>query len=168
MWQWNRLRLSIRIVPTAKIENKIEFRFDVVLDLCQVLKDTYCHVFFDNFFNSPTLIQRLHDNGLYGLGKARSDRVNMLQMRKDKEMKWGDYHCKYYNPIACIKWYENKSVMLLGSHLEEITSILTIQRRLNGSSSKIPVNYPNGIKLYNNKMGGVDLINQLKWAYQLD
>ena len=59
----------------------------MVLDLCQVLKDTYCHVFFDNFFNSPTLIQRLYDNGLYGLGKARSDRINMLQMRKDKEMK---------------------------------------------------------------------------------
>ena len=53
-------------------------------------------------------------------------------------------------------------MMLLGSHLEEITSILTMQRRLNGSSSKIPVNYPNGIKLYNSKMGGVDLINQLK------
>ena len=25
--------------------------------------------------------------------------------------------------IACVKWYDNKSIMLLGSHLEEITSI---------------------------------------------
>ena len=95
----------------------------VILDLCQVLKDTYRHVFFDNFFNSFTLIQKLHDDGLYGPGKARSDRINMPQMKKDKEMKRGDYQCKIYKHIACIKWYDNKSLMLLGSHLEDITSI---------------------------------------------
>ena len=83
-------------------------------------------------------------------------------------MKRGDYQCKFYNNIACIKWYDNKSVMLLGSHLEEVTSISTVQRRLKGSSSKIPVNCPNDIKLYNSKMGGVDLMDQLKSAYQLD
>ena len=57
-----------------------------VLDLWQVLKDIYCHVFFDNFFNSPTLIRTLHDKGLHGLGTARSDRINMPQIKKDKEM----------------------------------------------------------------------------------
>ena len=62
----------------------------VVLDLCQVLKGTYCHEFFDNFFSSPTLIQTLHNNGLHGLGIARSNRINMLQMKKDKEMKRED------------------------------------------------------------------------------
>ena len=97
----------------------------VVLDLCQVLKNTYCHVFFDNFFNLPALIQKCHDNGMYVLGVACSDRINMPQMKKDKEMKRGDYQYKFYNHIACIKWYGNKSVVLLGSHLEEITSIST-------------------------------------------
>ena len=43
-----------------------------------------------------------------------------------------------------------------------------MQRRLKGSASKIPVNFPNGIKLCNSKMGGVDLMDQLKSAYQLD
>ena len=89
-------------------------------------------------------------------------------MRKDKEMKWGDYQCKFYNHTACIKWYDNKSVMLLRSHLKEITSISTMKRRLKGFSSKIPVNFPNVIKLYKRKMGGVDLMEQLKSAYQLD
>ena len=83
-------------------------------------------------------------------------------------MKRGDYQSKFYNHIACIKWYDNKSVMLLGGHLEELTSILIVQRRLKGSSSTIPVNFPNGIKLYNSKMGGVDLMDLLKPAYQLD
>ena len=48
--------------------------------------------------------------------------------------------------------------MLLGSHLEEITSISTMQRRLKGFSFQISVNYLNDIKLYNSKMGGVDLM----------
>ena len=38
---------------------------------------------------------------------------------------------------------------------------------MKGSSSKIPVNCPNGIKLYNSKLNGVDLMDQLKSAYQL-
>ena len=32
-------------------------------------------MFFDNLFNSTTLIQKLHDNRLYVLGPARSDRI---------------------------------------------------------------------------------------------
>ena len=84
-------------------------------------------------------------------------------MKKDKEKKRGDYQCKFYNHISCIKWYDNKSVMLLRSHLEEITSKSNMQRRLKG-----PVNCSNGIKLYNRKIGGVDLMNQLKSAYQFD
>ena len=56
----------------------------------------------------------------------------------------------------------------LRSHLEKITFISTVQRRLKGSSSNIPINCPNGIKFYKNKMGQVDLMDQLKSAYQLD
>ena len=54
---------------------------NMALDLYHVLKDTYCHELFNNFFNSLTLIQKLQDNGLYGLGTSRSDRINMLQMK---------------------------------------------------------------------------------------
>ena len=39
-----------------------------------------------------------------------------------------------------------------------------MQRRLKSSSSDIPVSFPNGLKLYNSKMGGVDLMDQLKSA----
>ena len=58
--------------------------------------------------------------------------------------------------------------MLFGSKLEEITSTSTVQRRLNGSSFKIPVNCPSVINLHNSKLCGVGLMDQLKSAYQLD
>ena len=151
-----------------KESTELNLGSSVVLDLCKTLKDTYCHVFFDNFFNSPLLIKMLHDNGIYGLGTVRTNRKNMPDMRKDKEMSRGDFQCKYYNNIACIKWFDNKAVLLLGSHLEEVTTLSSVQRRLKGSASKIAVNCPNAIKMYNSKMGGVDLMDQLKSAYQLD
>ena len=119
---------QLELYQGQKEKRELNLASSVVLDSCQVLKDTYRHVFFDNFFNSFTLIQKLHENGLYGLGKARSDRINMPQMKKDKVMKRGDYQCKIYNHIACIKWYDNKSLMLHGSHLEEITSNIYINR----------------------------------------
>ena len=88
----------------------------------------------------------MHHNGLYGLSAACSNRINMSQMKKDQEMKRGDYQCKFYNHIACIIWYDSKVVMLLGSHLEERTLISTVQRRLKGSPSEIPVNWPHGMR----------------------
>ena len=104
-------------------------------------------------------------------------RSSLKQHIKNKPIKWGFkywYRCDsergyvYQLELYQGRKKDNKSVMLLGSHLDEITSISTVQRKLKGSSSKIPVNCPNSIKLYNSKMDGVDLMDQLKSAYQLD
>ena len=45
-------------------------------------------------------------------------------------------------PHSLYQMVRNKSVMLLASHLEEVTSISTVQRRLKGSSSKIREKIP--------------------------
>ena len=37
-----------------------------------------------------------------------------------------------------------------------------------GSATKISVSCPQAIKIYNTHMGGVNLMDQLKSAYQLD
>ena len=108
---------QLELYRGRKEKSELNLCSSVVLELCQVLKNIYYHVFFDNFFNSPTLIKKLHDNGLYGLNTARSDRINIQP----------------HYLFACIKWYGNKSVMPFGSHLEEITSTSTVQRRLKGS-----------------------------------
>ena len=77
---------QLELYQGQKKKRKFNLGSSVVLELYQVLKDT--HV--DTFLNSSILIQKLHDNGLYGLGTARSDRINMPQMKKDKEIKRGD------------------------------------------------------------------------------
>ena len=75
---------QLELYQGRKEKRELKLGSSVVLDLCQVLKDIYCHVLFYNFFNSPTLIPKLHDNGLYGLSTAPSNKINMPQMKKDK------------------------------------------------------------------------------------
>ena len=66
---------QLELYQGRKERRELNLGSSVVLDLGQVLKDTYFHVFFHNFFNSPTLIQKLHDNGQYALDTARSNRL---------------------------------------------------------------------------------------------
>ena len=53
---------QLELYQGQKEKRELNLGSSVVLDLCPALKDTYSHVFFDNFFNSPTLIQKLHDH----------------------------------------------------------------------------------------------------------
>ena len=46
----------------------------VVLNLTSELKDKHHHIYFDNFFTSPNLLLKLHEDGLYACGTARKDR----------------------------------------------------------------------------------------------
>ena len=39
-----------------------------ILDLSKKLENTYCMLYFDNFFNSPTLVEMLSVMGIYCLG----------------------------------------------------------------------------------------------------
>ena len=63
----------------------------VVLKMTECLENSYCTVFFDNFFNSPSLITKLYDRGLYGVGTARKDRVEMPEMTGDRKMRRVDH-----------------------------------------------------------------------------
>ena len=39
-----------------------------ILDLSKKLENTYCMLYFDNFFNSPTWVEMLSVMGIYCLG----------------------------------------------------------------------------------------------------
>ena len=52
----------------GKKENvETNFGKGVVLKMSEVLENTYCTVYFDNFFNSPLLISKLFEKGIYGI-----------------------------------------------------------------------------------------------------
>ena len=63
---------------------------EVVLQLTKDLEQSFCTVYFDNFFNSPKLIEKLFQKGIYGIGTVRANRKQMPKMIDDKQMKKGD------------------------------------------------------------------------------
>ena len=88
---------QLELYQGRKEKSELNLESSVVLDLFQVLKDTYCHVFFRSFFQQSPLIQKLLDNVLHSVSTACSDRSNMPQIKKDKEMKQRGCQCKLYN-----------------------------------------------------------------------
>ena len=151
-----------------KKESEIGLGENVVLTLSEKLKGTYCTLFFDNFFNSPTLVSRLFERQIYSIGTVQSNRKEMPPMKPDKEMKRGDIEVKKSKDVICCKWFDNRGVLLLATNVEGIGGNSTVQRRMKGSATKIPVDCPNIVKLYNKGMGGVDLMDQKAAAYRLD
>ena len=53
---------------------------EVVLQLTKDLERSFCTVYFDNFFNSPKLIEKLFQKGIYGIGTVRANKKKMSKM----------------------------------------------------------------------------------------
>lgn len=140
----------------------------VVLKMTEGLENTFCTIFFDNFFNSPSLIVKLYDRKLYGIGTARKDRKGMPNLMQDKKMKRGDFEFQFSDKVGCCKWFDRRSVVMLFSNVDGMTTTSTVPRRQKGSTTKLQVTCPDVIKMYNKGMGGVDLIDQRSAAYHLD
>ena len=141
---------------------------EVVLKLTKDLEQSFCIVYFDNFFNSPKLIEKLLQKGIYRIETVQANRKQMPKMIDNKQLKRGD--CEFLfsdNTIAC-KWMDNQSVLLLSSALEGMNDVLSVHRREKGSKFKSSVPCPKVVKLYNSKMGGVDLMDQRTTPYRLD
>ena len=68
-----------------------------------------------------------------------------------------DFH--YSKNIICCQRYDNKPVLLLAINFDAMSGVSNVMRWTKGSATKISV-CPNIIKLYNNGMGGTDIMDQ--------
>ena len=94
-----------------------------------------CFVFFDNFFNSLSLIVKLYEKGLYGT--ARKDMKGMLEKQLDRKMKRADFGYWYSNIVARCKWLDRRSVKMLFSNVERMAATL-LSFREKGNSGTFP------------------------------
>ena len=141
---------------------------EVVLQLTKDLEQSFCTVYFDNFFNNPKLIEKLFQKDIYGIGTVQAKRNQMPKMIDDKQVKRGDCESLFSDNIMACEWMDNRSVLLLSSSLEGMNDILSVQRREKGSKTKSLIPCPKVVKLYNSDMGGVNLMDQRTAAYCLD
>ena len=101
-----------------KDEIELNLGESVELKMCKVLEKNYCIVNFDNFFNIPLLISKLFKKGLYGAGTAQSGRRGMPALPSNKKMKRRDSDYQFSINVACCKWMDNRSLVMLFSNIE--------------------------------------------------
>ena len=87
-------------------------------------------------------------------------------MLEDKKIKRVDCEFLYSRNVLACKWMDNLSVLLVSTAPEGMDYVSSVQRSETGSATKSDIPCPAVVKLYNNGMGGVHLMDQRTAAYQ--
>lgn len=122
--------------------------------------------FFDNFFTSIPLLEKLKIENSLACGTIRAHRKGIPILHDDSNLAKGSTDYKLTDSgIGVFKWKDTKSVLLASNyHGTEKTTFL--RKNKQGVSTEIPC--PQIIKDYNNYMGGVDHADQLRVTYGVD
>ena len=109
----------------------------VVLRFAEALRGTFANLYFDNFFTSPLLIQKLFDMDLYSVGTVRANRKNMPQLSipQEKSMTRGDVGFIYSDKVVACKWFDSRVVTLLASNVSGADGMSTVLRREKGAAA---------------------------------
>lgn len=157
-------------------QNKLKifgFGASVVLFLVQTLKEKTHFLFFDNFFSTYLLFERLYYLGIYAAGTVRANRFVNPPLLGDKIMAKIDRgstfeirsHVENACAIGLVKWFDNKSV-ILGSNFITSGTLDNVQRYDKKLKQYVTVERPEIVKLYNASMGGVDKSDQMISLYR--
>ncbi|XP_065204445.1 piggyBac transposable element-derived protein 3-like [Planococcus citri] len=146
----------------------------VVATLCKTIPNPELTiVYFDNWFSSVELVYYLRENyGIFSTGTIMENRLRQCPLQNDKilkKRKRGAYDFKTDNQkkVTVVKWYDNKCVTLISSHLG-IHPLEEVKRYNKEKRTKMPVACPKLIKEYNQHMGGVDLADMLIALYRMN
>ena len=72
------------------------------MQFCEKLEGIFCTLFFDNFFNSPLLINKLVEGKIYEIETVRSNEKHMPKLKDDKKMVGADSDFQFSkNVIYC-------------------------------------------------------------------
>lgn len=128
----------------------------------------YC-LYFDNFFTTIPLMQKLLSQKTFGCGTIRQTRKHFPKhiLCADRELSHGQFDSVACGEISVYKWKDRgvKSVSVVSNHhkFKEQTQVL----RTNKTGNRENVPCPQSIADYNRHMGGVDLFDQYHANYSV-
>ena len=125
-----------------------------LLDSVQLL-DMGHHVYFDNYYNSPNLIDLLYKRKTHACGTVRKNQKSLPLAVTQAKLKQGETVFHHKNNLLVLKWMDMREVYTL-SGLHKVTNV--ISKKTNYKVQK--VNKPQPVFLYNRYMSGVDLTDQ--------
>lgn len=139
----------------------------VILGLAKNVPPHSC-LYFDRYFNTIPLLDRLGEMQLHGTGTIMLNRVHnhkKLDLKKDSSMKRGDIVQFTSKDVALVKWKDNRAV-LMASNCTGGNQTSTIPRWDKKSKTFVQVTAPDIVLNYNQNMGGVDVLDQLLEYYR--
>lgn len=154
-----------------KIKKKIGFCASVVIHLANRLEERGHKLFYDNFFSSYQLLEILREKGINAGGTIRLDRFGKPPFLTDKDMLQkgrglADSVVSKDEKVVVVKWQDNKCVHL-ASNFVGIGDTDSAKRWDKKSKKYVEVSRPEIVTVYNNGMGGVDLLDQLISYYRV-
>jgi len=147
---------------------------NIVLRLSRTIESgVHHHLYFDNYFTSMSLMSALERRAIHGVGTVRLNRLPGLPGLSEKEMKkkGRGTMSEYVTNVAgvemsCVRWYDNKIVSML-STFAGVEPVDKVKRWSTRDKKYIEIDRPHVIKVYNEHMGGVDLLDSLLGLYRI-
>ena len=141
----------------------------VVRNLTRPLVGKNHHVFVNNIFNSLALTEDLLRDWIYICETIRGNRQGIPRQiapstQRVKRLRQGESLFLHKRNIVVTVWKDKKPVYFLSSQSEPVGNDTVGRRQRNGT---VVIQVPRApvVKTYNNNMGGVDLINQMRGYY---
>ena len=135
----------------------------VVLKLAGFIANKGHHLFYDNYLSSVQLCRDLLCKRMYSCGTARSNRKEFPTSLKNPVLQRGQHKSQSVGNIQCFVWKDKKNIHFIQSICkpDELGQVL----RKNKDGSRVAVDFPLPVKLYNQHMGGVDLADCKRNVY---
>jgi hypothetical protein len=139
----------------------------VVLQMAQPIAHNRHHIYMDNFFSSPELFNELADLELGACGTLRVNRRGVPDsVKKCKKMSRGDPpKIVRDGNMTYICWEDKKTVNLLTNLHNGKTLVKKVRCKDPANNNMREIIKPLAIEVYNQFMGGVDLMDQKLVTY---
>lgn len=138
----------------------------VVLSLCGNL-EVNTEVYFDNFFTTTKLMEKLSEKHVLAAGTVRTNRKDIpIEIKEDQKLRRGEYIWRAKGQLSAYQWRDNRNVTML-SNFHDPCEVVEVSRTLS-SGAKVGVACPKVVSEYNKYMGGVDRFDQKRNSYLSD
>ena len=142
----------------------------VVIDLVLECDSGIGNLSFENWYSSVKLMSLLTAMEVPTIYTARSDRIGKAPVKSSSALSKGprgEFSYAFDDSLAlhCVNWMDNSVVTML-SNCTGPFPLQHVDRFSNAQKKKVSVQQQRTIKLYNQSMGGVDLVDAAVATYR--
>jgi hypothetical protein len=158
---------NFEIYSGKSVERQGPLGEHVIWSMTRGLSMKFHHVYFDNFFTSPSIVERLLKDGIYCTGTLRTNRRGVpAEIIRDIKMDRGDVRFLAKNSISIVRWMDRKPIYMM-SNFADPTNMTKVTRKLKDGQT-IQLHCPVMIQDYNYGEVGVDRADQRIQYYAVD